>query len=156
MRLARVFRKPPAAFLFPGWLFLVLGGTLAVLLLMFLLATPWELTGCVDDRALPVHAGDPVDASIEKTYRLDVFASGSFLIESWDADRPYRIHIDRLAHWVSVRRVLETLQEMGVDWVLIAVRDDDGRIAELPFRLSEPWPELDANASAQDFVDAIR
>lgn len=157
MRVARVLRKPPETFFFPGWMLLVVGGTLGVLVLMVVLSLingPLDAWSTISDGALPRHHGQSIDASVE-AYRVDVFASGSCRVDSWSPDRPHRIHIDRLAHWVSVRRVLRALRDAGVEQVFIVVRDEDGALTELRFSLTEPWPELDVHASAQDFVDAI-
>jgi len=152
MKVARIWKKPPSAFLFPGWLMLVIGGTVAVLMVFLMVALPWDDSPYVSTEDLPAH---PADAA-QGHNRIDLFANGETSTYGWREGRPVRLHIHADATWLGIRGELERLRDDGVKTVGIVVRRDDGTTSALPLPLGGEWPELGVNASAQEFVDAIR
>ena len=155
MRIARIWKKPPSLF-YPGWVAAIVGGSILILLLLFVFSMPWFASPThVDAAELPINprqATTPANGDIG----IDLLADGTAIMEGWSPGKPCRIHIHKDARWVAIRSLFRRLHADGVYLVSIAVRNRDGSTATLRFDLQGPWPELDVNASAQDFVNAIQ
>ncbi|MHC4409039.1 MAG: hypothetical protein ACYS0F_08550 [Planctomycetota bacterium] len=154
MHIARIWKKPPSLF-FPGWIAAVVGGTVLLYVLIYVLILPWGHTQYVDAWELPDNPRGATGSAGDEV-RIDLLPDGAVLTDGWSAESPCQLRIHRATRWVAIRRLLLQLRADGLRELHVVVRNDDGSTATLRFDLASDWPELDADATAQEFVDTLR
>jgi hypothetical protein len=142
---------------FPGWIAAIVGGSVLMLLLLVIFSMPFG-----DYQPANVGAWNlPSNPTTTKNFAyigrtIDLFPSGTAVTDTSLRGLSCRIHIHKNARWISIRSLFRRLHADGHYLVYIAVQNRDGSMATLRFNIKGPWPELDVNASAQDFVNAIQ
>ena len=163
-----ILKPPPSGLIPTGWIVAIVGGTVMVFTLIFVLfAYPMSEPYDYD---FPRSADGTLDRGPRNLPMLYISSGGEILLDGKTLDLTavpaaldrlerietgMRFNVERGTTWMTAREAIRAARAAGAPRIEFTVRKDAGLFGVIVLESTEPLPDLPADATTQAFIDAL-